>query len=80
MLTVNVHEAKTNLSSLLAKIESKNESVIICRNGKPVAELRKAHAAARLKTLPPPNLAMAIKVHGDPTAPLDADEMPEDFK
>lgn len=80
MLTVNVHEAKTNLSSLLAKIEAKNESVIICRNGKPVAELRKAYGEPRKKTLPPPNLALAIKVNGDPTAPLDADELPEDFK
>ena len=80
MLTVNVHEAKTNLSSLLAKIESKNESVMICRNGKPVAELRKAYASPRKNALPPPNLAMAIKVHGDPTTPLEIDELPEDFK
>lgn len=80
MLTVNVHEAKTNLSSLLAKIESKNESVLICRNGRPVAELRRVDAKARMQRLPAPNLAMAIKTHGDPTAPLASDELPEDFK
>ena len=38
MITVNVHEAKTNLSRLLAQVES-GEEVIIARNGKPVARL-----------------------------------------
>ncbi len=38
MIRVNVHEAKTNLSRLLAKVEA-GEEVIIARNGKPVARL-----------------------------------------
>ena len=38
METVNVHEAKTNLSRLLAQVEA-GEEVIIARNGKPVARL-----------------------------------------
>ena len=38
MITVNVHEAKTNLSRLLAQVEA-GEEVIIARNGKPVARL-----------------------------------------
>ena len=38
MATVNVHEAKTNLSRLLAQVEA-GEEVIIARNGKPVARL-----------------------------------------
>ncbi len=38
MLTVNVHEAKTNLSRLLAQVEA-GEEVVIARNGKPVARL-----------------------------------------
>ena len=36
MTTVNVHEAKTNLSKLLAQVEA-GEEVVIARNGKPVA-------------------------------------------
>ena len=36
--TVNVHEAKTNLSRLLADVEKGNE-VVVARNGKPVAKL-----------------------------------------
>lgn len=38
MITVNVHEAKTQLSRLLAKVEA-GEEVIIARNGTPVARL-----------------------------------------
>ena len=38
MITVNVHEAKTNLSRLLAKVEA-GEDVIIARNGTPVARV-----------------------------------------
>lgn len=38
MPTVNVHEAKTNLSRLLAQVEA-GEDVIIARRGRPVARL-----------------------------------------
>ena len=38
MITVNVREAKTNLSRLLAQVEA-GEEVIIVRDGKPVARL-----------------------------------------
>jgi prevent-host-death family protein len=36
--TVNVHDAKTQLSKLLAEIE-RGEDVVIARRGKPVARL-----------------------------------------
>ena len=38
MPVVNVHEAKTQLSRLLAQVEA-GEEVVIARNGKPVARL-----------------------------------------
>jgi prevent-host-death family protein len=38
MRTVNVHEAKTTLSRLLEEVE-RGKTVIIARNGKPIAEL-----------------------------------------
>jgi len=38
MILVNVHDAKTNLSSLIAAVE-KGEEVIIARNGTPVVQL-----------------------------------------
>ena len=42
MRTVNVHEAKTTLSQLLAEVE-RGEDVIIARSGKPVARLIAYH-------------------------------------
>jgi prevent-host-death family protein len=38
MTTVNMHEAKTNLSSLVAKVEA-GEEVVISRDGTPVAKI-----------------------------------------
>ncbi len=38
MFTVNVHEAKTNLSRLLAQVEA-GEDIVIARSGTPVARL-----------------------------------------
>ena len=38
MVIVNVHEAKTSLSRLLAQMEA-GEAVVIARSGKPVARL-----------------------------------------
>lgn len=38
MKVVNVHEAKTTLSALLAQVEA-GEDVVIARNGRPVARL-----------------------------------------
>jgi len=38
MLMVNIHEAKTHLSSMLAKVEA-GETVVIARRNKPVARL-----------------------------------------
>ena len=49
MITVNVHEAKTNLSRLLAKAEA-GEEVIIARNGKPVARLAPVQTAGQAST------------------------------
>ena len=52
MTTVNTHEAKTQLSRLLALVE-KGEEVVIARNGKPVAKivpLTAAKPARRLGT------------------------------
>ena len=46
MTTVNVHEAKTHLSRLLAQVEA-GEEVIIARNGEPVARMVPARETGR---------------------------------
>ena len=47
-----MHDAKTNLSKLVAAVESGQE-VVIARDGKPVVRLVKVEPASR-RRLPPP--------------------------
>lgn len=51
MKTINVHEAKTQLSRLLADVEA-DEQVVIARNGKPVARLSPMAAERKAGRLP----------------------------
>lgn len=74
MKTVNVHEAKTTFSKLLARVESSKESVIICRNGRPVADLVPHQQKSRV--IPHPVLSK-IKIKYDPTEPLSGEEWPK---
>ena len=46
MAELNVHEVKTQLSKLLARVEA-GEEIIIARNGRPVARLVKVEGPAR---------------------------------
>lgn len=45
MPTVNVHQAKTHLSTLLAAVEA-GDDVVIARSGRPVARLVRYEAAS----------------------------------
>jgi antitoxin (DNA-binding transcriptional repressor) of toxin-antitoxin stability system len=77
MISVNTHEAKTKLSALLALVEEKGETVLICRNGRPVAEL---HAPS---TSPNP-LVQHPELTGrllyDPAEPAAEEEWPGDAR
>jgi len=46
MKVINVHEAKTHLSSLLAQVES-GEEIIIAKAGRPVAKLSRISPAKK---------------------------------
>jgi prevent-host-death family protein len=48
--TVNVHEAKTHLSRLLAEVEQGQE-IVVARDGKPVARLVPFPKARQIRTL-----------------------------
>jgi prevent-host-death family protein len=74
MKTVNVHEAKTNFSGLLAGLEVDGETVVICRNGEPVADLVPHKKANRLKKHP---VLGRIKIGYDPAEPIAEDEWPK---
>jgi prevent-host-death family protein len=68
-VTVNVHEAKTHLSRLLAEVENGAE-VIVARNGVPVAKLV---AIRKRPQVPTPN-----KYKGQIWIADDFDEMSEE--
>jgi antitoxin (DNA-binding transcriptional repressor) of toxin-antitoxin stability system len=73
MKTLNAHEAKTRLSAVLADIESKGEVYLICRSGKPIAELSPHRTTNRLSPHPVPR---RIKIAYDPVEPLDEGDWP----
>ena len=77
MKSVNVHEAKTGLSALLAEIEKSGKRIVICRNGKPVADLvphQRAISMAADKKLG------RIKINFDPIEEADAADWPLDAR
>jgi prevent-host-death family protein len=74
MKIVNIHEAKTQLSALLAEVEATGEKVLICRHGKPVADLVPHRQHSRLEPHP---VMRQIRLDYDPTEPLAEDERPE---
>jgi len=71
---LNVHEAKTRLSAVLMEIEEKGKSFVICRKGKPVAELIPYKKVSRLAYHP---VLGNIGIKYDPTEDLSADEWGE---
>jgi prevent-host-death family protein len=75
MLKVNTHEAKTRLSELLAAVEKRGEVVIVCRAGRPVAEIR-ALQPRRKPFRKDPRLSKIV-FREDPAAPLHPDDWPE---
>ena len=80
MITVTAEEANSQLPALLAAVESQSEVVVICRDGKPVAELRAAGtdptAHDPLKTYP----ELAVTLLYDPMEPASEDEWPSEFR
>ena len=80
MINVNTHEAKTRLSALLDIVESGKDTVVICRNGRPIADLvRHAEPVPQLSRRGMfPELKGTILT--DPTLPLDEDAWPTEFR
>ena len=79
MITVNMHEAKTRLSELVKAVEEKAETVIICRHGQPIAEIRKSPEPPIDRLTPHPELKPTF-INYDPTEPLAEDEWPSESR
>lgn len=68
MIEVNIHEAKTQLSRLIARVEQ-GEEVVIARAGEPVAKLVRVSKSKRSRKLG--EYAGKIWIADDFDAPLD---------
>jgi antitoxin (DNA-binding transcriptional repressor) of toxin-antitoxin stability system len=81
MKTVNMHEAKTRLSELVKAVEERNEVVVLCRDGREVAEIRRRGRRRYARTLVPDERLWVEFTPGySPTEPLPDEEWPEDLK
>jgi prevent-host-death family protein len=78
IISVNTHEAKSNLSMLLREVEDNGQCVRICRNGKPIAELRPVQLVPD-PLAPHPELK-ALHVADDTFAPLDEEDWPKEYR
>lgn len=79
MITVNMHDAKTRLSELVRQVEEKNEVIVLCRKGKPVAEIHAAPVVPVNRLQAHPDLAPTF-INYDPTEPLSEDEWPAEYR
>jgi prevent-host-death family protein len=77
MITVSVHEAKAKLSSLLASVEKDGETIVICRHGKPVADVAPHRQRSRTAVHP---VMSKIRIGYDPVEEIDAEDWPEDAR
>lgn len=77
MKSINVHDAKTRLSSLLAEIEKTGKGVVICRNGEPVADLV---PHVRAVSMSADKKLGAIEIKYDPTEEASDAEWPPDAR
>jgi antitoxin (DNA-binding transcriptional repressor) of toxin-antitoxin stability system len=78
MIVINTHAAKTKLSKLLSLVEEKGEIVQICRNGKPIAELKPVIRAFDPLRMHPK--LKRVKFIQDILSPLSRDEWPEEYR
>ena len=75
MITVNVAQAKAQLSELLHKVEQ-GETVRICRRNVPIVELKKVAGRMELKKLRPIGLSQGqFIIPDDAFAPMSEEEL-----
>ena len=81
MITVNMHEAKTRLSELVRAVEERNETVVLCRDGREVAEIRRRSRRRRVRDLNPDPRLRTVSAPGyRPTEPLTEDDWPDTLR
>lgn len=78
VITVNMHEAKTRFSELVRAVEERNETVVLCRDGREVAEIRRRPKRRAARDLTPdPRFRVQLAPGCHPAEPLSGDEWPQ---
>ena len=84
MITVEAQEAESQLAGLLAAVEGRGETVLIRRDGRPIAELRALVDKGAAPIAPADRLRMHPELKAvilyDPTEPASEDEWPSEFR
>ena len=80
MISVNMHEAKTRLSELVKAVKEKQETVVLCRAGKPVAELKAVLPRKVDRLKPDPKLRVKLALGYDPMEPTAEEDWPAEFR
>ena len=81
MITVNMRDAKTRLFELVKAIEEKNETVVLCRDGREVAEIRRRVKRRRVRNLTPdPRFRVELAPGYRPAEPMTEDEWPDTMR
>ena len=81
MITVNMHDAKTRLSELVKAVEERDEVVVLCRDGREVAEIRRRSKRRTVRDLTPdPRFHVQFAPGYDPAEPLTDEEWPRELR
>ncbi|MCX6879317.1 MAG: type II toxin-antitoxin system Phd/YefM family antitoxin [Verrucomicrobia bacterium] len=82
MITANMHEAKRRFSALVKAVAEDGETVVLCRHGKPDAEIvpLTPRQPFRRNLTPDPALRPILAPGYDPTEPASEDEWPEECR
>lgn len=79
MKSVSVDQGAVDFLGLLAELERNPETIVFFRGGKPIAHLSPHRAGRKDRLTPHPEMSK-IKIHYDPTEPMDETEWPEDSR
>ena len=74
MKSVNVRDAKARLAVLLSEVEKRGKRIVICRNGKSIADLVPHQ---RLVSMAPDKKLGRIKIKYDPVEEVRDDDLPQ---
>ena len=79
MVTINLYQAKTQFSRLVAAVEKQGERIVVCRNGRPVADLV-PHTTIAYNNLDPDPLLVGARFLGNPSSPVEVGDWPEHLR